>query len=106
MGLFSHHHARDAYNEVYGGGRPHHQITHELLAGAAGFEAMRLFEQHQQREGIPVHHKLAKELLAGFVVAEIEKHFERGGFGHLDRREANRLAREQAEHLYQQQYGG
>ncbi len=105
MGLFSHQHARDAYDQVYGGGRPHHEVTHELLAGAAGFEAMRLFERHREREGIPEHHQLAKELLTGFVAAEIEKHFENERYGHLDRREAQRLAREQAEGLYQQQYG-
>jgi hypothetical protein len=105
MGLFSHHHARDAYDQVYGGGLPHHQMTHELLAGAAAFEAMRLFEQHREREGIPEHHQLAKELLAGFVGAELEKHFESGRYGHLNKHDAQRLAREQADSLYQQRYG-
>ena len=106
MGLFTHHHPRDAYDQVYGGGRPHHEVTHELLAGAAGFEAMRLFEQHREREGIPEHHELVKELLAGFVAAEVDKHFESGRYGHLNRHEARRMAREQADYLYQQQYGG
>jgi Protein of unknown function (DUF3759) len=105
MGLFSHHPARDAYDQVYGGGRPHHEITHELLAGAAAFEAMRMFEHHREREGIPEHHELAKELLAGFVGAELEKHFESGRYGHLNRHQARRLAQEQADALYQQQYG-
>ena len=105
MGLFSHHHARDAYDQVYGGGRPQHEITHELLAGAAGFEAMRMYEHHREREGIPEHHELAKELLAGFVVAEIDKHFESGRFGHLDRREARRLGEQQAGYLWQERYG-
>jgi hypothetical protein len=105
MGLFSHHHARDAYDQVYGGGRPHHEVTHELLAGAAAFEAMRLYERHREREGIPEHHQLAKELLAGFVAAEVDKHFESGRYGHLDRHQSRRLAREQADYLYQQQYG-
>jgi hypothetical protein len=32
--------AREAYDMVYGGSRrPHHEITHELLAEAAAFEA-------------------------------------------------------------------
>jgi hypothetical protein len=105
MGLFSHNHARDAYDQVYGGGRPQHEVTHELLAGAAAFEAMRMFEHHREREGIPEHHELAKELLAGFAAAEIEKHFENGGFGHLDRREARRLAEQHAGSLWQEQYG-
>jgi hypothetical protein len=105
MGLFDLFGAQDAHGRVHGGGRPHHEITHELLAGAVGFEAMRMFEHHRQREGVPVHHELAKELLAAFVAAEIEKHFERGHYHHLNRREAHRLAVEQARHLYDQQYG-
>jgi hypothetical protein len=106
MGLFDRHRAREAYDMVYGGGRrPHHEITHELLAGAAAFEAMRMYEHHRERQGIPVRHELAKELLAGFVAAEIEKHFENERYGHLSRHEARRLAREQAEHLWRQQYG-
>ena len=105
MGLFSHHHARDAYDQVYGGGRPPHEVTHELLAGAAAFEAMRMYEHHREREGIPEHHELAKEVLAGFVGAELDKHFEQDRYRHLNRREARRMAREQAEYLWQQQYG-
>ena len=108
MGLFgqSHHHRhRDAYDDIYGGRRPHHQVTHELLAAAVGFEAMRMYEHHREREGIPEHHEFAKELLAGFVGAEIDKHFEQDRYGHLNRREARRLAEQQAEDLWRQQYG-
>jgi len=104
MGLFSHHHARDAYDQVYGGGRPPHEMTHELLAGAAAFEAMRMYEHHREREGIPEHHELAKELLAGFAAAEIEKHFENNRYGHLNHRYARRLAEQQAEYLWQERY--
>jgi len=109
MGLFGqqhhHHHHRDAHDAVYGGRRPHHQITHELLAAAIGFEAMRMYEHHRQREGIPVHHRVAKELLAAFVAAEIDRHFDTGRYHHLSRHEARRMAREQADWLWQQQYG-
>jgi Protein of unknown function (DUF3759) len=105
MGFFARHEARKAYEQVYGGGLPHHEISHELLAGAAGFEAMRLYEHHREREGIVEHHELGKEMLAGFAVAEIEKHFEQNRYGHLNRHEAKRLAREQADYLWQQQYG-
>jgi hypothetical protein len=34
MGFFGRHEAREAYDQVYGGGRPHHEVSHELLAGA------------------------------------------------------------------------
>ena len=110
MGLFGQlqhhrHHHRDAYDAVYGGRQPHHQVTHELLAAAVGFEVMRMYEHHLQREGIPAHHRLAKELLAAFVAAEIDRHFDTGRYRHLSRHEARRMARDQAEWLWRQRYG-
>src|SRR5580698_7760686 len=105
MGLFDMLGARQAYGQVYDGGMPHGDVTHELLAGAAGFEAMRMYEHHREREGITEHHELGKELIAGFAAAEIDKHFEEGRYGHLNHHEARRMAREQAEYLWQQQYG-
>src|SRR6202167_3840504 len=101
MGFFERREAREAYDQVYGGGRPDHEVTHELLAGAAGFEAMRMYEHHREREGIPEHHELAKELLAGFATAEVDKHFEEDRYGHLSRHEA----RQQADYLGQERYG-
>ena len=105
MGLFDMFGAQNAYDQVYDDRRPRHEITHELIAGAAGFEAMRMYEHHREREGIPEHHGLAKELLAGFAVAEVDKHFERGHYGHLDREQAMFQARNQAHYLFDQQYG-
>jgi hypothetical protein len=105
MGFFDMMGAQDAYGQVYDEQRPHHEVTHELLAGAAGFEAMRMFEHHRENEGIPEHHELAKELLAGFATAEVEKHFENGYYDHLDREQAQLQAQQQANYLYDQQYG-
>lgn len=106
MGPFGHRdYHREAYDAVYGGHLPHHEITHELLAAAIGFEVMNAYERHLQREGLRVHHKLAKELLAAFVAAEIDRHFDSGRYRHLSRHQAQRMAREQAEYLWQQRYG-
>jgi hypothetical protein len=106
MGLFGQgHHHRSAYDDVYGGRTPHHQVSHELLAAAIGFEAMRMYERHREREGIGVHHQLPKELLAAFVAAEIDRHFDTGRYRHLNRHEARRMAHDQTQWLWQQQYG-
>jgi len=105
MGFFDRLAAERAYDQVYGGRMPNHEVSHELLAGAAGFEAMRMYEHHREREGIVEHHAAGKELLAGFAAAEVDKHFDSGRYGHLDRHEARRLAREQADYLWQQQHG-
>jgi hypothetical protein len=67
--------AQDAYGQVYDQGRPPHEMTHELIAGAAGFEAMRM------------------------------KHFEDDRYRHLDQEQARFQAQEQANYLYDQQYG-
>jgi hypothetical protein len=105
MGLFDMLGAQNAYDQVYDDRRPPHEMTHELIAGAAGFEAMRMYEHHREREGIPEHHELAKELLAGFATAEVDKHFDRGRYGHLDREQAMFQARDQANYLFDNQYG-
>jgi hypothetical protein len=105
MGLFEHELAERAHGQFYGGQIPHADVTHEVLAAAAGFEAMRMYEHHREREGITEHHELGKELLAGFAGAEVDKHFDRGTFGHLDREQARSLAREQAHGLFNQRYG-
>lgn len=107
MGLFHHkHEAEDAYGQVYNGGKPPHELTHELLAGAAGFEAVRMYEKHREREGIREHHELGKEMLAGFAAAEVEKLFDKHHYSHLEKEQAKRAAREQAHHLWEQEHGG
>jgi hypothetical protein len=105
MGLFDMFGAQTAYDQVYDDQRPRHEVTHELLAGAAGFEALRMYEHHRENEGIQEHHELGKELLAGFAVAEVDKHFERDRYDHLNREQAQIQAQQQAEYLYDQQYG-
>jgi Protein of unknown function (DUF3759) len=105
MGLFDMLGAQGAYDQVYGGGLAHRDVTHELLAGAAGFEAVRMYEHHREREGIFEHHALGKEMLAGFAAAEVDKHFDSGRYGHLDREQARLQARQQADHLWQQRHG-
>ena len=96
----------DAHQQVYGEQVEHASLTHELLAAAVAFEAMRKYEQHQRERGEEVSHPLAKELLAGFVGAELDRWFESGRLGHLDRDEAARLATEGPHGLYGRLLGG
>ena len=105
MGFFDWGGAQGAYDQVYDDQRPRHEITHELLAGAAGFEAVPMYEHHREDEGITEHHQLGKELLGAFAGAEIDKHFENGYYDHLDQEQARDAAQQQADYLWQQQYG-
>ena len=96
--------AEQAYGQVYNDDYPRPEVSHELLAGAAGFAAMHEYERHREREGITEHHELDKELIAGFAAAEVDKHFERERYEHLERERAQELAQQQAQYLYDQQY--
>lgn len=96
--------AQNAYGQVYDNQIPHPEVSHELLAGAAGFAAMHMYEKHRESEGITEHHELGKELIAGFAAAEVDKHFEAGRFNHLEREQARMQAQQQAQYLYDQQY--
>ncbi|KIJ48451.1 hypothetical protein M422DRAFT_146996, partial [Sphaerobolus stellatus SS14] len=66
----------DAYSEQ----QPHQAaVSHELLAGAAAYEAARAFEKHQEANGKVDSHAKAKELLAAFAGAFIDREAETRG---------------------------
>ncbi|KAG7664503.1 uncharacterized protein J8A68_001976 [[Candida] subhashii] len=95
---------KDSHQEVYG--QQHEgKFSHELIAGAASFEAVKLFEDRQRREGKPVSHAFAKEALAGIAGGEVDKLFETKGLDYLDRDQARDQAIQQAQRGYEQHYG-
>ncbi|KAI9902239.1 hypothetical protein N3K66_004056 [Trichothecium roseum] len=96
--------ARDRRDEVYNGDHEGH-LSHELIGGAAGFEAMKLFEDRQRQNGEVVKHGFAKELLVGIATAEVDKLAETKGMDFMDKERAKHHAKKQAEHLYDEQYG-
>ena len=59
--------ASQAHQDVYGqdGPQPDNQasFSHEVIAGAAGFEAMRKYQQHEQANGTLSHTALLPPLL-------------------------------------------
>ncbi|KAI4591528.1 hypothetical protein LQW54_010041 [Pestalotiopsis sp. IQ-011] len=104
MGWFDNN--RDSHQEVYGDGGHEAKFSHELVGGAAAFEAMKLFEDKQRREGKTVSHGFAKEMLAGIAGGEVDKLFETKGLDEIDREKAKRHAKQQAEQMYDDHYGG
>ncbi|KAK9239473.1 signal transduction protein [Lipomyces kononenkoae] len=81
------------------------KFSHEAIAGAASFEAFKLFEDRQRREGKPVSHAFAKELLMGIAGAEVDKLIETKGLDFYDRERAKRHAYEQVNQMYDSHYG-
>ncbi|KAL8831113.1 MAG: hypothetical protein Q9170_005438 [Blastenia crenularia] len=98
--------SQDAHEQIYGSGGYDNQakFSHELIGGAAAFEGMKLFEDHQRKEGKPVSHQFAKELLAGFAGAEVDKLAETKGMDEYDTVRAKHRAKENAENMYDEHY--
>ncbi|KAK1761015.1 hypothetical protein QBC47DRAFT_368832 [Echria macrotheca] len=109
MGFFDFAEAKSARDEVYD--TPEYsdehksKFSHELVGGAAAFEAMHLWEKQQRKEGNEVNHGFAKEALAALAGAETDKLFETKGLDFIDREKAKHHAKEQVQDLYDQQYG-
>ncbi|KAF8583575.1 hypothetical protein K439DRAFT_1348258 [Ramaria rubella] len=107
---FGHEEAQNQYQSIYHTEQiqPHHKasFTHEAIAGAAGFAAMKAYESHLRATGQQPSHMLMKEILAGIAAAEVDKLVETKGMDWVDRHKAKKLAAKQAHELADQRYQG
>ncbi|CRG87250.1 hypothetical protein PISL3812_04267 [Talaromyces islandicus] len=106
MGIFGWDDSQKHHENVYGQEEHKGKLSHELIAGAASFEAFKAFEDHRRKEGKPVSHAFAKEALVGLVGAEIDKLAETKGADAWDKHEAKKHAHENVQALYDEHYGG
>ncbi|RGP81081.1 1 concanamycin induced c [Fusarium longipes] len=85
-----------AYQEVRD--RPHEaKWSHELIGGAAAFEAAKAYEEHVAANGQPDSHAKAKEFIAGAIGAFVDREVETRGLDFIDKEEAKRHGRRHAE---------
>ncbi|RSH80318.1 uncharacterized protein EHS24_008894 [Apiotrichum porosum] len=75
-------------------------ITHELLGGAAAFEAAKAYENHVAANGEPSSHATRNEILAGFAGAFIDREAETRGLDFIDREKAKREAQNQLQQQF------
>ncbi|KAE8154426.1 hypothetical protein BDV25DRAFT_135860 [Aspergillus avenaceus] len=80
------------------------KFSHELIAGAASYEAMKAYEEHCEKNGKPDDHAKAKEILAGFAGAFIDREFESKGLDFIDREKAKYHAHQQLEEASSRDY--
>ncbi|KAH9473827.1 hypothetical protein MJO28_000343 [Puccinia striiformis f. sp. tritici] len=73
------------------------KISHELISGAAAYEAAKSWEDHKKRNGEPEDHAKAKEIAAGIAGAFVDRMVETHGLDYIDREKAKREARERVE---------
>ncbi|KAJ3725967.1 hypothetical protein EV361DRAFT_877351 [Lentinula raphanica] len=98
MGLF-HHESSDeanAYEQVQNSTHKA-ELSHELIAAAASYEAAKAYEKHCEKNGKPDSHAKAKELIAAFTGAFIDHIVETKGLDFIDKQKAHRDAKKNAE---------
>ncbi|KAI8599401.1 hypothetical protein EDD21DRAFT_379987 [Dissophora ornata] len=95
-----HNHHKQAHDEVYGHKNHEKHWTHEIIAGAAAFAAMK----HHEDNKAGSKHKLTKELFAALAAAEADKLFETKGLDFIDRKKAKHAAAKHAEEIYDNNY--
>ncbi|KAJ3547234.1 hypothetical protein NM688_g5421 [Phlebia brevispora] len=85
--------------------RPHEaEWSHELIAGAAAYEAAKAYENHRAENGDPDDHSKAKEILAGFTGAFVDREVETRGLDFIDKEKAKYQAQQQVEQEYDNRY--
>ncbi|KAJ5698455.1 hypothetical protein N7462_000460 [Penicillium macrosclerotiorum] len=98
----------DSYNQYQDGGvsREHEaSFAHELIAGAASYEAAKAYEEHCDRNGQPQSHEKAKEIMAGLAGAFIDREVETRGLDFIDREKAKYQARQHIDNVSAEQAG-
>jgi len=93
-----------AYDQVVNA--PHKaELSHELIAAAASYEAAKAYEKHCSENGKPASHAEANEIMAGVAGAFIDRLVETKGLDFVDREKAKHQAHEQVqETVIQQEY--
>ncbi|CAF2014457.1 unnamed protein product [Rotaria magnacalcarata] len=76
-----------------------------MVASAAGFQAMSMYEGHVRRSGEPVSHHVMKEMLATFAAAEVDKIFETHDIDRINREKIKHEAVKKAHHHAHENYG-
>ncbi|KAI7904754.1 uncharacterized protein BX663DRAFT_503444 [Cokeromyces recurvatus] len=101
MGLFDF--FGEQYTEFNNIPEEHHKarLSHELIAGAASYEAVKAYNEHCAKNGKPNDHATAMEILAGFAGSAIDRMVETKGLDFIDRERAKRHAEEQVKQFYE-----
>ncbi|KAH9179357.1 hypothetical protein EDB89DRAFT_1926777 [Lactarius sanguifluus] len=80
------------------------KLSHELIAGAAAYEAAKTYNEHCEKNGKPSSHSKAKEIFAGLAGAAVDRLVETKGLDFIDKQKAKRRAEEHAEEKISGQY--
>ncbi|KAF8882899.1 hypothetical protein CPB84DRAFT_1827754 [Gymnopilus junonius] len=87
-----------AWEQVNGAGHKA-ELSHELIAAAASYEAAKAYEKHVSANGAPDSHAKAKEFLAAAAGGFIDRLVETKGLDFVDKEKAKHAAKTQTEEV-------
>ncbi|KZS90749.1 hypothetical protein SISNIDRAFT_475251 [Sistotremastrum niveocremeum HHB9708] len=90
-----------SYQQVQDGGNQA-SWSHELIAGAAAYEASKAYENHVANNGNPGSHPEAVEIASGLAGAFVDREVETRGLDWIDKEKAKRQASEQIQQNFTQ----
>ncbi|MFF4409157.1 DUF3759 domain-containing protein [Streptomyces sp. NPDC001262] len=84
---------------------PHRaRLSHELMAAAAAYAAMKAYDLHVARNGKPADRAAAREVLAALAGAFVDRMVQTKGLDHIDRTRVKLQAQERAETAYLEEF--
>ncbi|KAF7723278.1 hypothetical protein EC973_002124 [Apophysomyces ossiformis] len=93
--------AESAHKEVYHERKAH--LSHQVIAGAAAYQAVKSYIRHQEREGKEVRFEFAKKAIAALAAAEVVKLAEEHDWSGDKKEQATREAERAAEQYLQRE---
>ncbi|KAE8362642.1 hypothetical protein BDV27DRAFT_16272 [Aspergillus caelatus] len=93
-----------AHQEVNGTEGHQGHWSHQVIGGAAAYEAMKAYNDHEAKNGKPQSHTKAKEIGAGLAAAAVERLFETKGLDFIDKEKAKYHAQKEAEEAINRHY--
>ncbi|KAI5303605.1 hypothetical protein KEM56_007375 [Ascosphaera pollenicola] len=108
--MFGWHDSEKAHQDVYNGEELEHhhaKFSHNVIAGAASYQAMKAYSEHKAKNGDEGadKHATAKNIIAGLVGAEVDRLAESKGRDAWDRHKLKKQAEENAKNMYDEKYG-
>ncbi|KAI0297662.1 hypothetical protein BC826DRAFT_1000544 [Russula brevipes] len=80
------------------------KLSHELVGGAAAFEAAKAYRDHEAKNGKPPSHAKAKEIFAGLSGVAVDRIVETKGLDFIDAQKAKRHAQDHGDEHLSKQY--
>ncbi|ORY95904.1 hypothetical protein BCR43DRAFT_506335 [Syncephalastrum racemosum] len=90
-------------HDEFHSGKHEGSLTHELLAGAASYEAAKAYEKHCAENGKPTDHTKAKEIMAAISGGIVDKLIETKGLDAVDAAKAKHQAKKNLEDHFEVQ---